>query len=427
VASDPAPVPLPSGPVSYEEVREILPTIRQSLLSTYDSCPLQALFDMRHAWNVSTHPAAVGIIFHRFAAEALRTMKLHKNRKIPVAEALEILYEVAAQRGVPEFERVHVPTREWPKLRLAVVKFANDQEFSIERLVAEERRFSAEIPVLTPDGTAGYRTFTGQIDALSYDPPDGAIVLDWKTGWALPPEPRYEDEEFTYSEDEARKRLSWEGYFQQRAYGYLILRAYKNLNRVTLREVYVLRNKTREATLYRSDMENIERELGLLIEGLDRAIMAGPKYAGTGSPKDPWEASPGKQCQHCAKAAQCPVDPDYRTDGAITSHEVAARFAAEYKVADRIRTHRRDNLKPWLEIHGPTIEIKDAKGRRVLGYNIKPDGSQRFEEFTPEASDKGGLAPDLEDSRLADALRESTAEAEKQRGLRKRKRRDALV
>lgn len=426
MASDPAPTPLPSGPVSYAEVKEILPTIRQSLLATFDSCPLQALFEMRHAWNVTTHPAAVGILFHRFAAEALKTLQATGNRQIPTQEAMEILYEVMLQRDVPEYDRVHVPSRELPKLRLAVLKFSKDQSFSIERLVAVERRLFAEIPVVTPDGGIDTRTFSGQVDALSFDPPDGAIILDWKTGWSLPPEPRFEEEEFAWSETEAQRRLSWQGYFQQRAYGLLVLKAYSNLERVTLREVYVLRNQVREATIYRADLEHVERELGWLIQGLDRAIMAGPKHAGTGNAKDPWPTSPGKQCSYCPKPHECPVDPDYRTEGAIKDADDAARFAAEFQVADRLRTHRREALKTYCEIHGQ-VPLKDAKGRRVIGFNIKPDGSQSFGVFTPEASDKGSLAPDLEDSRLEEALRESTAEAEKQRSVRKRKKRDALV
>lgn len=427
MAADPGPVEMPSGPTSIEEVHQLLPSVRQSLVAGFDSCNLRALFDLRYGWWVSSPEAACGTIFHRIADECLRTMVRTGNTTIPVSEAFEIMWEVAAQREVDPWDRVVLPAHMWPRLRLCVLKFAQDNTFSIDRIVSIEEKLTAQVPYQMPDGTMITRTFTGSPDLLMFEAPDGAIVCDWKTGWGLPPAPRIQGETEVYidSEKEAARGLSFTGYAQQRMYGYLVMKTYPSVQRVTLREVYVMRGQVRPATLYRADLEHVERELGIQLEQLDRAIAAGPRFAGTGLPRDPWPAQPGTACKWCLKSSSCPIDADVRGLKVIVSREEAEQRAKEFYVADSARGRLRDALKDWTGEHGP-IEVKDSKGRKMIGVNVKPDGSQRFETFTPESSDKGMFPPDLphtdpeSDKRLEEAFSEAASGVSAARAKRRK-------
>lgn len=419
MAADPAPIALPSGPVSIERVHEILPVVRQSLASRFDACNLSALFDMRHGWGWSSPQAAAGTMYHLYAAEALRTMVREKERVLPEQEAMEILWDVARQRDVPEWERVHVPMREWPKVKMGALKMALDSEFSFDRIVGVEKTLTAEIPYQFPDGHMGTRTFKGTIDALLWDPPDSAIVLDWKLTYGLPPRARVErEEDHPFPESESLQRLSFEGFFQQVGYGLLVLKNFPAVSRVALREVYPLKNEVREAWLYRSQLEDVERRIGLLLENLDRAIAAGPRHAGKGTPRDPWIPMPGKSCSWCLRPGQCPIEPEARGIGAIATDEDAARYAAEFTVATVVRTDRREALKVWCSEHGP-IEIRNAKGRSVIGF--RPD-TGAFGVYTPEGTD---ITP-IPDPNLAAAFEEAAQEIAKTKARRKRERRPVL-
>lgn len=415
---DPAPFEFPTKPVSIEEVHRLLPVIRQSTLAKMDECSLTTLFDLRHGWGWSSHPAAAGTLFHRFAAEMMKTLIEQKERKMPVAEALEILYEIAAQKDVPPWDRVRVPMRHWGKLRMGVIKFAKDNEFSIDRITAIEERLYADVPYQMPDGRMTTRRFTGQPDLLIYAEDrgqgPGAIVLDYKLSWQVPPR-RRDPEPPEFPDDE--RRLSYEGYFQQRAYGYLVLMNFPSLQWVTLREFYPLRTMAREATVYRSDVEHIERELSLLMQELDRAIAAGPRYAGTGHPRDPWRPTPGKMCQWCAKPGACPIEAEARGEGAVTDEATAARYAAEFQVAGGVKEHRRGGLKNWCNVNGAVL-LRGGKGRRAIGFVETPTGGMRFEIFTVEESDRGA-----DDPSLTAALDESLREAEMERARTRRTRR----
>lgn len=421
MSADPAPMWLPSKPCSVEEVIERIPSHRQSTLAAFDSCNLTGLFNIRYGWGWGGPEAAVGVIFHRVAAEALETLRRTGENSIPVAECLEILYEVAAQRDVPPWDRVMVPMRLWPRLRMAVIKFAKDNTFTIEKVAGIEQRLEAQIPYQLPDGRMITRKFTGQLDVLIYDPPDGAVVIDFKTGQGLPPAAR-ETDDFFNSEGEATARLSIEGYFQQRAYGMLVMKALPVIQRVTLREFYVLKSEARSATIYRADLEHVEREVRLLMQDLDRAIAAGPRDAGRGNARDPWRAQPGSHCSYCKKPAACPIELDVRGDGAIDSPETAARYAAEFQVSDAVRKNRRGALKVWADQNG-SVELRHSKGRRAIGFVKTETGGQRFEVFTPDASDKGPAAPDLtQDPKLEAAFIESANELMKTKARARKER-----
>lgn len=408
---------VPEGPVDLEEVVRRFPMLRQSRLATFDDCALSALFDLQYGSGWSTHPQARGTLFHRFAAECLRTMKGQESGTIPVGEALAILVEVAYQRDVAPEEIVRVPLREMKDLRMAATKFAKDNAFTIGRLLAVERRLSATLRYPDEDGAVVERTLTGAPDALLHDPArdDGLVVLDWKDTWGLPPEPR---DAPSAGRDELRG-LSYHGYFQQRYYGWLVLKNLPSINYVTLREFYVRKTQVRAATLSRDALPEIEEELAVLAHDFDAAVAQGlpqpPYRLGT---LDRWKPSPGKHCGYCARPGLCPIEDEARGVGAITSQEMAVRYAAEMVTAEAVRESRREALKAWVEARAP-VPVKWSKGRRVLGW-YRTKGGRRFGFYTPDASDRGGHA---RDSQLEDAMRSATERAREERDRRRGRRR----
>lgn len=404
---------VPEGPVDLAVVLERFPTIRQSLGAKFDDCELSMLFELRYANGWSTHPQARGTIFHRFAAEALRTMRMQDTEGIPTGVALAILEDVMLQRGVAPRDRVRVPLREIPDLEMAVRKFAKDNSFTVRNIVDIERRI--EVPIQVPHWETGElyeRIITGQLDALIARPPDEAVVLDWKTTWALPPE---------REEDAENPGLSYHGYFQQWWYAYLVMMAYPAIQAVVLREFYVYRTKARPARLTRQDLPKITQRLQWLLSAFDRAIASGnPKNLRleTLDEHGSWKPSPGKHCHWCVGKTRCPIEDIARGDGGITTPEDAERWAARRLVAKAVHKQADQVLQPYADLHGP-IPIRDAKGRRVLGYRRIKGGKTRWEEFTPDGSDRPGTeetydanAPDLEE-----AMRESVRIAREERDL----------
>lgn len=432
---------VPKEPVAIDDVLRRFPTLRQSLLGLYDDCNLSAFFELQYARGWNTHPQARGTMFHRFAAEMLRTMQLHKHETIPVTEAREILLEVCHQRDVPARDIVRVPLRMMPELRMAADKFAKDNTFSVGRIVDIERRMSAPITYRDANGQLIERALTGQIDAMLFDPAprdssgqahghDGAIVLDWKDTWGLPPEPREIEREREY-DDEELKALSYHGYFQQRFYGWLVMMNIKSIEHVTLREFYVRKTKVRKATLHRHQLPAVEDELRILAEAFDRAIMQGSPAKLLEGDEDgyvdfdalgAWKPSPGKHCGFCTRPNKCPIEEDARVSaaGAATSAESAGRWAARLQVAERIKAEAIAACKGYVEGSGSPIPVKFSKGRRVLGWYSTKRG-RRFGFYTPDDSDRGGKTKDF-DAELAQAMRESTQRARDERDAARRPR-----
>src|SRR5215207_2626457 len=107
------------------EVLDALPTIRQSILASFDDCRLKT------RWNLEgvafSNPAqARGLLFHRYMAEVLRTLWRTGNVSIPTEEAMVILYEVVAQRDVPDEEVVWLPAVERRILRKCAIAAVYD-------------------------------------------------------------------------------------------------------------------------------------------------------------------------------------------------------------------------------------------------------------------------------------------------------------
>lgn len=377
---------------SPEAVLEAYPHHRQSRLGEFDNCALAARFGLEgYAYNNAAQ--ARGILFHRYAAEVLRTLRQTGELLIPTEEAMAILYEVSAQRDVPDHDVVIVPARERRMLRMCALKFAG-KPFNMTKLIDIERRLFATVKYNGPDGVVE-RQITGQPDALVADPPDGAVVLDWKTTPKAP-------SEYGGKETDTPEGVSYMGYWQQRFYALLVMENYPAVQRVTLREYYVLPGEVRTATVHRHQLEHIEREIAVQVELMDRALTGGSK-------SELWRPSPGKHCTYCPRPNACPIEQEARGDGAVTSLAAAKRYAAELVVALRVKDTRREALNAWVDVHGP-VPVKSGKER--LEYRWKPYSTGNGGSYglhVPAESDRGPNDADLEAAFLEAAARAKAA------------------
>lgn len=401
--------PVPNKPMSLDEVIAGLPMVRHSLMAKFDDCPLSCYFELKLAQGWSTHPQARGTIFHRFAAEALREMKRQDSKGIPKGVALAILEEVLEQRDVHPTERVRVPLREIPLLRMAASKFAKDNEFTIRNIVDVEKRLTAPLSYVDDEGTIRERMLTGQLDVLVADRENdkGAIVIDWKDTWGLPPERKADDR------DAAEAGLSYHGFFQQRFYGWLVMKTYRDIDKVTLREFYPRRSKARPAAIYRKDLERVEKELSNIVLELDRCLASGKPKKLEFPDVAPWNPQPGKHCFYCVAGHRCPIEVDAREAITVRTPDEARDAVARLQVAEAVRKSHRGALRPYVDEHGPQ-EAKDSKGRLVFGLRTNKSGEPELRFFVPEDADRAP-ARQPEDKNLEDAMKRSIerAKAEK--------------
>lgn len=369
------------------EVLNAFPAYRQSLLAEADQCMLRTRWrlevaeglppEARHDRTWDTAEAARGILAHRYSAAIVRTLWETGQVSIPVAEALEVLYEVCAQRDVPDRDVVYVPAIERRLLRMYAVRLVSEagqlRTWNMSRVLHVEERFNATVPITDAGGNAAERTITGQPDAVLADPPDGLVVLDWKSTPKAPPKApdRKLDADGRAHGEDVPGNISAEGFFQQRVYTLILLANFAEVSRVTLREVYPLDPdglQVRKATLYRADLERITREVGTGVELLDRAITGG-------SGSEMWKPQPGRHCGHCPRPGSCPIPREERKEGAITGPKMAEDYAADLAVSDGVRQHRRKALKAWHEATGRPIPVRDAKGRYEWRFE---QGSRSF-------------------------------------------------
>jgi len=306
---------------------------RQSVLASWDACPLATKWRIETP-DVSGPEAAAGTLMHLVFGEALRAMRAQEEDRIAPEDCLAILNEQLAAPGAP-----HVPARFLRNVRIACIKWANANRWSAEHLVDVERRLFAKLYL---PHTAEIVQVTGQPDALLADPPGGAVVIDYKLTWAVPP----------------KSAISERGYYQQRCYGFLVLSNYPGLNRCTLREQYPLQDEIREATLYRSDLEEVEAELLAGVVGLEEAKRTGR-----------WDPQAGSHCRYCPRPAHCPIEAEGRGAGGVANLEQAHRWAAEWVVADAVKERRTRALKGWVGDNGPIV-VRAEKGEAVLGWRV---------------------------------------------------------
>lgn len=325
------------------QATERFPTLRQSRLATADRCLLQSRYteELESGW--STHAQARGTIFHRVAAKLLWVMHEQQERSVPTDLAVTVLEETLRQADVPASELINIPLSEVADLRWMVIKFAHDlTDWDIDNLVAIEEQLEAAVTYPGPNGPVE-RVVTGRPDALfvTGEQDEEIVLLDYKSGWSMP----------------APSDLDWDGTFQLRSYGWLVLRNYPAVERVTLREVYVRYSQFRESSVYRYELENMERELAALAERFDRAWT-----------EEVFPPSPGVHCQTCPNPTACPIFPDVRVQGMITDDVTALRVAGEAVVAKAALKQREDALRARAAVHGP-VTINSTPGReRVWGF-----------------------------------------------------------
>jgi hypothetical protein len=333
--------------------------LRQSSIARFDNCPLSLLLEAEAPEHQAGNMAARGTLFHRWVAIVLEEMRGKGWNQYPVEIGLEKLLNVLAQAVLEDDEAVvHLPMAELRWLRVLVTKWCQGTMggggFNAQRILEIETRM--HMPLLVPDGRGGMyeRVITGKPDVLVNDPPDGIIVVDWKTGWA---KPSAEREEFVSNQKEDDTRLSDQGYAQQVIYGAMGLFEYPAVNRFTLREAYIMFGEFREATIWRYQLERVLDVLGIIVSQLDQAFAEGPD-------SDRWIAKAGIHCGICPNPRVCPIK-DW--SGIPTTLEEAVLLAREWMVAAQVRKDRLPLLKGWVDANGP-IEIDHGKGRRVVGW-----------------------------------------------------------
>ena len=363
--------------------------IRQSHIARFDNCALSLLLDVQSPLRQPSVLAARGTLFHRWVAAALRQMRASGEQFYPVEMGMELLLRIVAQQDVPDDEVVHVPMRELSWLRVLVTKWCEGGPFNAQRVLAVEEELSATVRV--PDGNGGTydRVLQGHTYVLVADPDPytpGIVVVDWKTGWANPAK-QSEPDPGQRRED----RISDQGYVQQVVYGILVLLNFPSVQRVTLREAYIMYGEYREATVYRNDLERLLDVVTAVIAQADRAFADGPESRR-------WLPTAGTHCAMCPAARKCPIK---EWVGIPADADEALQMAREWIVAGQVRKERLPYLHGWVDAHGP-IEIDEGKGRRVVGWVENSTGNGRsFRIYEPEA------APDSPfDERMAQALAE---------------------
>ncbi len=400
-------------------------TYRQSLLRSFEVCPRRALHDLLLPGDLSVgnvgSSADLGSAAHAVFGEIMATLKREGHSidqnghpvttdQLSTQEGIEVMYEtIAAGEWV-------LPAEDRATLRGFVLSFCSSPRYRFDpgRIIALERRLSLDL--LCPDGVT--RTLTGQPDVVLSDPPDGLVVVDWKTGQGQPPTPRprckhcgegvthpnhKRDGNCTFTppaDDEpivGRAYLSDGGTYQLDIYGLLVLKGVgedgyqlaPRAQRVTLREAWMRFGERREATLGRDELEHVEREIALQMMLLDRAIDEGPE-SGTKltNPR------PGKQCvRACPVSLSCPIPHDQRGEGSITSPDEADRKAKEWVKAKADDVALRAQLKAWHESTGHCPDVGD-------GQVVRWEGEKGKRNFGPHPP---AVAPDPVEAAAADA------------------------
>lgn len=351
--------------------------LRQSYIARFDNCSYSLLLDLQYPRAQRGNMAARGALFHRWVAKALAQMRAEGWTSYPVEMGLELLLQVLAQRDVPDDDVVHLPMRELRWLRVLVTRWCEGGEFNAARIIAIEEPLYMKLKV--PDGQGGTyeRVIKGTPDVLVADPPNGVIIPDWKSGWASPSREveraggGYED---PGGRGEKDQRLSDQGYAQQVIYGALVLANLPAIDRVTLREAYIMYGEYREATVHRWEMERITDVVAAIVAQIDSAIAGG-------STSERWIPTAGTHCGICPSPRHCPIK-DW--EGIPETEEEAKLLAREWIVAGEVRKDRLPLVKGWVEAHGP-IEIDHGKGRREVGWVANSTGNgRRFALYEPE-------------------------------------------
>jgi hypothetical protein len=359
----------------YPTALQDFPTVRQSALATFDQCPLTWRFDQLYG-HFSFPAAARGILFHRFFAKCFHEMAAQEEQRLEVDVALAILHEVLRQADVPMDQVVPCPMSEIYDLYWMVKKQASEMTWNIPALIDIEHRLHTTVEYPDPEGGFVQRQFSGQLDVLFAEGAayERAIVVDAKTGWWLPPP----------------SEISKEGFFQQRAYALLVFTNHPTITSCTLREFYPRYSESREATLYRDQLDDLRLEIAALIERFDRSYEA-----------EMWAPSPGAHCSYCPRPTACPIFPTARRIGRIRSSEEAELVASQVTVAEAAIKQSKEAMKAWSAAHG-AIPIRDAKSSdRVYAHRVYKRVERPSREDAMRAMQMGESIEDLYRERVA--------------------------
>jgi hypothetical protein len=412
-------VPFPRALILY-------PHVRQSTLSDFWQCHLMAYFKQEHENGWHSQPQARGSFFHAWAAKLLRTLEIAGQDKLrdepecdnprcqarpneyldegdreygegevcPVCsdgvllgraledEAVALLHEVLRQADVPDEDRLPLPYGEhYHDLLWIVRKFAREQTFNMDRFVEAEHRYAAPIYYENPLTDASRpveRIFSGQMDAVFLAPvrDDHLIVLDWKDTWAIP----------------GPASISTEGYFQQRAYAYLLMMEHEHINLVTLKEVYVRfsagesgEDNHRTATISRDQLPAIAAEMGLICEAFDMAVDQGEERPIL------WRnPSPGGHCNYCLLPQKCPVWDSYESlkeAGPLQSMDDAEDAAGLLTVAKRVAKLMELRVKGFVGKPGPRPAVPVKVDTGQTGKDGDPDALTVYKDNRPGLPD----------------------------------------
>lgn len=360
-------------------------TYRQSLIATFDSCPLRAKFAILDRRRTPGHLAARGTLLHRAMHKAVRQMWKNGERTFGVEQGMELLLEVLTQQDVPGEEVVPLTMREMRWTRVAMAKWCESTVLDSRKILATEERLFADLAL--PTG----RTVkvTGQMDLLLADPPDGLIITDYKTGFRRPKNTRNPDSDRALREGTGLTELGW---VQWLVYSFLGFANFPSVQRVIFRERHILWDEERYARMERWEMERLVDTLAAQVALLDQAIAEGPDSAR-------WIPTAGPHCALCANPRACPILDDEQID--IVTEEGRRRVAQEWVVSTETRNRRREILDGLVEVHGP-IEVLHSDGRRVVGWNYDEKGKRSFGMFEPK-----DVSESPYDEVLAEAARES--------------------
>lgn len=332
--------------------------IRQSAAKVYDQCPKRAVDEATRTFNDYSHgPAALDTAFHMFMEEFLRTLHRQGEQAMPTEEAVNVMREVIAHADCP-----HLSVDQQRDLVILVLQAAQ-RTWPAQRLFALEERLYATVPC--PDGKD--RQITGKPDAIFADPPKGAVCLDYKVSWAVPPSPR--DGDFT--RDHGRPYLSERGTFQLDTNGLLIMRNFPAIKRVILREYFPRLDEIREATLEAAELEHVEQRLGVIVMRFEQSL---------GGALEP-EPRPGKWCSHCPISRECPVPQDDREPGVLDSPEAADAEAARWQVVSELDDDMRKALRNFHEETGYAPRVGDGRVARWDPPIKKGEGKRKFGLF----------------------------------------------
>lgn len=380
--------------------RDVIPrpdVFRQSLLASWETCPrrtrfaLQSPDDLAIGWVQST--GDLGTAFHAIAAEMARAIWAHGEpggQKMPTQEAMEIGRETYRKLGIV------LPTADRHALRQMVLRWCS-YPWVPGSILAIEQRLTLDI--LCEDGVT--RTLKGQPDLILSDPPDGIVILDYKTSKGKPSAPRGSNPE-PGEIVEGKSYLSDRGHYQLDTYGLLALkgtlddgtRLVPSATRATLRELHLRSGHIRQASLQtggeQDDLEHVLTDIRDHMQMLDEAIAAGPK-----SPL--FKPRPGSHCHRkCPVARSCPVPPEQRGIGALSTQAQADREAEIFAAWEAKHDQARERLKAWEENGNPPGR---PNSREEVRWGPEPDawmtkGGGRGFKIWPAVNGNGnGEAP----------------------------------